>query len=171
MRRQLTFALLVAVVACSAPCARAATVLFDILLDGLQEVPPNASTGYGSGSLSLDDSTGDYALGGTFNALLGTTTGAQIQGPAGYGATGPLVKALTIDLGVHDGNFSGSGTFNMTQMADLTDEKYYVNIPSTLFTGGEIRGQIRLAAVPEPGTIVLLACGSLALAATAWRRR
>ncbi len=95
----------------------------------------------------------------------------QIQGPAGYGATGPLVKALTIDLGVHDGNFSGSGTFNMTQMADLTDEKYYVNIPSTLFTGGEIRGQIRLAAVPEPGTIVLLACGSLALAATAWRRR
>ncbi len=81
-----------------------------------------------------------------------------------------MVKNLTIDLGVYNGNFSGSGTFTMAQMTDLNAEKYYVNITSALVPGGEIRGQITLAAVPEPGSILLLACGGLAFIATMWRR-
>jgi hypothetical protein len=53
------------------------------------------------------------------------------------------------------------------QMADLNNAQWYVNIHSSTFGGGEIRGQITL--VPEPGTWALagLGLGSLLL----WRRR
>jgi hypothetical protein len=44
----------------------------------------------------------------------------------------------------------------------------YVNIHSSAFPGGEIRGQI--VAVPEPGTMALGALGLLAVVGAAWRR-
>jgi hypothetical protein len=53
-------------------------------------------------------------------------------------------------------------------MADLLDDLYYVNIHSTFRPGGEIRGQI--VQVPEPGSVVLLACGGLGLIVAASRR-
>ncbi len=150
--------------------ASAATVNFEIELDGLQETPPNASVGHGLGSLSLNDLTGDYSLSGTFNDLLGTTTAAHIHGPATYGVGAGIVTGITFDAGVTDGTFSGAGTFTVPQMADLISELYYVNIHSTFFPGGEIRGQIRQ--VPEPASMTLLALGGMAaMIVTVIRRR
>jgi len=171
MHRALGFALSAAFVLVLAQPAAAATILFDIFIDGLQETPPNASPGTGTGSLSLDDTTGDYTISGTFAALLGTTTAAHIHGPAPFGAPAGIVDPLTIDLGVTSGSFSGSGTFDAGEMTSLLAELYYVNIHSTFFAGGEIRGQIVLAPVPEPGTLALVALGSAAFAAASRRGR
>ena len=54
------------------------------------------------------------------------------------------------------------------QMADLQNGLYYVNVHTSLFPGGEIRGQLGL--VPEPGTIVLIGTGALGLLAVARKR-
>ncbi|MEX2113185.1 MAG: CHRD domain-containing protein [Pirellulales bacterium] len=168
IRRSILFSAIVAGLCC-APHATAATILFDILLDGLQETPPVATTGIGSGSLTLDDLTGDYTISGTFSDLLGTSNNAHIHGPAAVGV-GPagVIVGLIFDFGVTSGAFSGAGTFTAPQMADLLAELYYVNIHSSIQPGGEIRGQI--TQVPEPASVVLMAVGGLALTAV-WRAR
>lgn len=162
--------LLSAIAVClAANLSQATTLQFDILLDGLQETPPNASPGTGTGTLFLDDVTGDYTISGTFQNLLATTNNAHIHGPGAPGVPAGVVHGLTFDSGVTSGNYSnGAGLTNFTpaQMADLINGLYYVNIHTTAFPAGEIRGQILL--VPEPGTAALVALGLLGLVA---RRR
>ena len=172
MRRNLSLALLASVVvAFSAGSARAATVYFDILLDGLQETPPIATPAFGDGTLTLDDATGDYTISGNFYDLLGVSNNAHIHGPAAIGA-GPagVVVGLTFDIGVSTGTYSGAGTFTALQMADLLDELYYVNIHSSVHGGGEIRGQILVSPIPEPSSALLVGLGLAAVAAAARRR-
>jgi hypothetical protein len=150
----------------AASSSSALNLEFEILLDGLQETPPVATPGSGTGSLFLDDTTGNYTISGTFQDLIGTTNNAHIHGPAAIGV-GPagVIHGLTFDFGVTSGTYSnGAGltTFTAAQMADLINGLYYVNIHSTFRPGGEIRGQILL--VPEPGTGALVALGILGLA-------
>jgi hypothetical protein len=154
-----------------ASAGQALNLEFAINLDGLQETPPVATPASGTGSLFLDDVTGNYTISGTFQDLIGTSNNAHIHGPAAVGA-GPagVIHGLTFDLGVTSGNYSnGAGltTFTAPQMADLINGLYYVNIHSTFAPGGEIRGQILL--VPEPSTSALLGLGMGLLAGV--RRR
>jgi hypothetical protein len=130
---------------------------FEANLDGLQEVPPNASPAFGLGDFSLSGTTFSVTT-GSYQDLL----------DAAPGVNGPVVFSLTLDSpGTTTGTFSGSGTLTAGQIADLNSGNLYVNIHSTVFPGGEIRGQ--LEPVPEPATMALMGAGSLAL--LAMRRR
>jgi hypothetical protein len=169
--RRTTILLVVAVALLFSARAHAATVFFDIFLDGLQETPAVPTPGTGFGTLTLNDITGDYTTSGTFSDLVGTTNNAHIHGPGAPGVPAGVVVGLTFDFGVTSGNFSGAGTFTAPQMADLLNELYYVNIHSTFRPGGEIRGQILVSEIPEPTSMALLACGGVGLAAIGWRRR
>ncbi|MGD9724565.1 MAG: CHRD domain-containing protein [Pirellulales bacterium] len=165
--------MLVCALAAALVCAQrtqAAIILFDINLDGLQETPPVATPGSGVGTLTLDDSDNSYSITGTFQDLIGTTNNAHIHGPAAPGVAAGVVVGLTFDFGVTSGNYSGAGTFTAGQVTNLMAELFYVNIHSTFRPGGEIRGQILLSQVPEPGSLALLACGGVALVAVGWRR-
>ena len=159
-------ALSVAAVFLTASLSQATTLQFDIFLDGLQETPPVATPGSGTGTLFLDDTNGNYTISGTFQDLIGTTSDAHIHGPAPAGTPAGVVHGLTFDFGVSSGNYSngaGNTTFTPAQMADLINGLYYVNIHTTFRPGGEIRGQILL--VPEPGTAALVGLGIGLLAA------
>jgi hypothetical protein len=170
MRRGLLFALPFAALLVFTHPVRAASILFDISLDGFQEAPPVPTPGFGTGTLTLDDATGDYTISGSFSGLIGTSTLAHIHGPAAIGVPAGVVVGLTIDIGVTTGTFSGAGTFTAPQMASLLAELYYVNIHSTVVPGGEIRGQILISAVPEPGSLTLLALGLVGMTCAARQR-
>ena len=144
------------------------TTIFTATLSGSQEVPSNPSPGTGSGTLTLNNTTFAWTLTGTFSGLTGTTTDAHIHGPAAPGVDAPPVVGISFTSGATSGSFSGSGTFTSSQANDLLAGLYYINIHSTTYLGGEIRGQ--LTAVPEPATYAC-AVGIVALLAAAARRR
>jgi hypothetical protein len=47
----------------------------------------------------------------------------------------------------------------------------YFNIHTNLFPGGEIRGNLQVAAVPEPSTWAMMVLGFAGVGAMAYRRR
>ena len=148
----------------------AANYTTDILLEGLQEVPPNASPGTGTASVTFDDLTGLLSInGGLFSGLLGTTVAAHVHGYSGPGVSAPVIIPLTSDLGVTAGSFSGSGLVPLANVPDVLAGLTYVNVHSTVFPGGEIRGQIVGLAVPDAGSS--LALFTIALASLAPFRR
>ena len=69
--------------------------------------------------------------------------------------------------GVFNAMFDLTG--NATLVNGLNSGLAYVNIHSATFPAGEIRGQISV--VPEPSTVLLMACGMIALGIAAGRRK
>jgi hypothetical protein len=147
-------------VLCSLAISNAQT--YQATLDGLQEVPPNASPAFGLGDFTLSGTNLSVTT-GTYQDLLGGATIVTIQ-DAPVGVIGPKVFLLTLDTpGSTTGTFSGLGGLTAAQITDLNAGNLYVNIRSSVFPGGELRGQI--LAVPEPTSLALFGIGSLVLIA------
>ena len=148
-------ALPIILAACLVSSARAATLILTASLDGAQEAPvPVVTTGTGAATMTIDDVTGVWSLTGTFSSLLANASNAHIHGPAPVGLAAGVVKGLAFTAAA-SGSVSGSsvatGVYSAVQIADLKNGLHYVNIHSTSFPGGEIRGQL----IPEPSTVLL----------------
>ena len=123
--------------------------VFVATLAGTQEVPPNASPAGGSVQAVLTGS--QLVVTGSFAGLLANYTASHIhRAPAG--SNGPVVYGLTPQLSSSTSGayLAASNTTNLTpaQVADLLAGLYYVNVHSTVFPGGEIRGQLRVQDEP-----------------------
>jgi len=115
----------------------AACVSFNVTLTGAQETPPNGSSGTGSGTVEIDTTANTLSYNITFSGLTGTENNAHIHGFAARGAPAGVLYGLPL------GNPKvGSITFTEAQQANLLAGLSYINIHSTAFPGGEIRGQI-----------------------------
>ncbi|MGI9012745.1 MAG: CHRD domain-containing protein [Phycisphaerales bacterium] len=146
--------------------ASADDFLFQALLDGLQEVPPNESRGTGTVDLLYDDVTMMLSItSGSYMDLMGTVIGAHVH-IAPVGVNGPVIIPLTHTGGMA-GTLSGSGVLTEAQETALFADGLYINVHTDLFPGGEIRGQLFL--VPAPGAFALL--GVAGLTTTTRRRR
>ena len=135
MRTVLKLSLAAALVAALAGSAFAQT--YTAVLDGLQETPPNASPAAGSGTFTLDAAKVlHYSI--SFGGLLAPQTAAHIHGPA------PAGVAAGVRFPLPNGSpIAGTvGPLTAAQEADLNAGLYYVNVHTTMFLGGEIRGQI-----------------------------
>jgi aldose sugar dehydrogenase len=110
--------------------------LFIANLNGAQETPPNNSNGTGTATLLLspDETTARVSL--NFTSLSSTQTEAHIHGPAASGVIGPILFPLP------NGNLSDVPiTLTPTDVANLKNGQLYVNVHSSNFPNGEIRGQ------------------------------
>jgi hypothetical protein len=169
-----------AFLACGA--ASAATQTYSFNLSGAQEVPANASPAAGSMQITIDDVAGLISYTFTAFNLQGSFTMAHIHA-APAGANGPVVFDL-----VPPADYSGPVTFGpvvipnswallgqnetiatgLAAAINAAPWNYYVNIHTSLFPAGEIRGQ--LAPIPEAGTWAMM-LGGLGLLGVALRRR
>jgi hypothetical protein len=141
--------------------------------DDPQGVAPDRS-GSGTGNFTLSD-TGIFSYTISYSGLSAGgsgSTAAHIHGPGQPGFDAPVLFPLQGGtFGTRAGTFAGSVSTPLTpaQISQLNNGDWYVNIHSQNFGVGEIRGQI--VAVPEPGTVALLAAaGALMLAGVRSRR-
>ncbi len=105
--------------------------------------------------------------GGLFNAGSGIHLHLATPGTDPFNETGGIVFNLnsgtdtnvtlttpTIAIGSTAGNVAGTASFTDEQEVDLFAGRYYVNIHSDQFRGGELRANV--TAVPEPSTLSVL---------------
>lgn len=170
-----------------APLQAAATMtVYTAVLNGPSEVSPNASPGIGSATVTIDSGLSTMRVEESFSGLLGNVTASHIHcctsvpetGTAGVASMTPAF--LGFPTGVTTGSYDH--TFDMTLassynapfitghggtvssafsalVAGLNGGDAYVNIHTDSFPGGEIRGFLHAAPVPEPETYAMFMAG------------
>jgi hypothetical protein len=187
VRRLFSLALLLVVMV--APRAYSAPIMYFANLTGPGESPPNASPGTGFAEVDFDIVAHTMHVQVQFAGLTGTTTASHIHSATAVPGTGTAGVATTtptftgFPLGVTSGNYdalfdmtlassynpafitANGGTVASAEVAlaaGLAAGEAYLNIHTSTFGGGEIRGFLTTT-VPEPATISLLAVGALAV--------
>ncbi|MCB1739286.1 MAG: CHRD domain-containing protein [Gammaproteobacteria bacterium] len=184
----------IALLVASGASAHATMIDFAAPLDGASEFPPNASTGSGVAQLVFDTDAHTVSLDIDFSGLSAPVTVAHIHCCVDPSSASPVV-GVAVTPGTLPGFPAGvtAGAYNMTldlsaastytttflaaaggtaaaaEAALLTGMQAgfaYVNIHTSAFPAGEIRGFLQ--AVPEPLTGLLLMTASVGLV---WRRR
>jgi len=106
-------------------------------LEGAQEVPATPSAGLGIAFFTVDPVADMLSYDVRFAGLIGAETAAHIHGFAPAGVNAGVLVGLPLGspkIGVWN--------YGAAQEADLLSDLAYVNIHTTMFPGGEIRGQI-----------------------------
>jgi hypothetical protein len=186
MRNARVLLAMAAAMALAASSANAALLPFAAVLDGPSEFPANASPGTGLAEVDLDTTANTMHVHVTFAGLTGTTTASHIHAPTVVALTGAAGVATTtptfsgFPLGVTSGTYditmdmtlassynpayvtANGGTPASAEaalFASIESGHSYLNIHSSTFPGGEIRGFL----VPEPASLSLVGCGGLLL--------
>ncbi len=157
-----TFALILFLA--TATVSSAQVISFNVSLDGPQA--GTTSLGTGTGTATLNTSTLEFILNGTFSGLGTAATAAHVHGPATTSQSAGVLQGITVSSAT-SGNFSFSGIVSSEASTVLQSDMAYVNIHTTGFGGGEIRGQ--LTVVPEPAAAAV-AMGLVLAGAAAWSR-
>ena len=115
----------------------------NIHISGDQEVPATASSGTGTLNGTYDETTMELIFTVDFSGLSGTTTASHFHGPALPDSNAGVRIGLSgFPTGVTSGSFSDTVTLDASQQAELLAGLWYINIHTSAFGGGEIRGQL-----------------------------
>ena len=182
------YALAMGVALCMAHVGSAAPIAFTTTLSGPAESPPNASPGTGTGVVTIDPVLHTLFVSFNFANLTSGTTASHIRCCTAVPLTGTagvatqLPAFINFPLGVTGGSYSNTFDLTMasswnpafitssggtplaaetTLLAGALAGEAYLNIHTTNFPNGEIRGF--LTAVPEPTTGLLLGGALIAI--------
>ena len=114
-------------------------------LTGAEEAPgPGDPDASGQVSLTLNQGTGTVCFDASWADIDGTVVAAHIH-PAPAGVSGPV--AVPLFAGAFAGTDSASGCVTgvdseLVKEIRKSPEQYYVNVHSTVFPAGAIRGQL-----------------------------
>jgi hypothetical protein len=173
--------------------ASASIVIYDAPL-GNFENPPSGSTATGFAEVTIDTVASTMEVNVTFSGLLAPNTASHIHCCIAPGLNTIVATTTPTFTGFPSGVTSGSydhifdltsatsynpafvtangGTVasaEATLLAGLAAGDAYLNIHTTSFPGGEIRGFLR--AVPEPSTWAMMLLGFAGVGFMAYRRR
>jgi hypothetical protein len=135
MQRARTLLVLLAL-ATLPPGASAAVTFHRVALGAANEVPPNGSPATGSAVVRFDTVTSTLSWRITFDGLIAGETGAHFHNAAA-GVNGPVIVPLPLGSPK-----AGSATLTAGQAMALAAGEVYLNIHSSTYPGGEIRGQV-----------------------------
>jgi hypothetical protein len=148
MRYSIPAALLALLIA-SAPAS--ADIGYSATLDGLQEVPPNASPATGVGTITLNNAMTLLTYKVVYSGLTASRTASHFHGPAAAGVNAAVVFAIAA-AGPTSDTITGTWAIDATNLARLNSGLLYLNVHSTTFPGGEIRGQVHSDVTPNRAT-------------------
>ncbi|MBX6324060.1 MAG: CHRD domain-containing protein [Rhodospirillaceae bacterium] len=110
-------------------------------LDGASEVPANFTYARGAVQATYDPATRTLAWTVTYDNLTGEVKAAHFHGPAAEGEN----AGVQVDIGAGGlaSPMQGSATLTDAQAADLLAGRWYVNVHSSTYPDGEIRGWVK----------------------------
>lgn len=127
-----------------APQSESSLAAFSTVMAGMNQVPPlpkSLTAATGRVDAVLDKNTRLLRWKLSYRGLTGAAIAGHFHGPATVGASSgvalPFKGALTSPM-------DGQATLTPEQMTDLLAGRWYVNIHTLAFPGGEIRGQMIL---------------------------
>ena len=143
---------------------------FQVFLSGSGENPPNGSPAIGFGTVVLNAAQTQITVDENWSGLTAPATASHIHGPGGVGTNAAVLFPFTGVPAATSGSIPEQ-VFAITaqQVTWLFQGYLYMNIHTSTFPGGEIRGQLLL--VPEPSSLALLGMGGVPFALAYWRRR
>jgi hypothetical protein len=128
--------------------------IFVTVLEGSQEVPPVATTATGIAIAELNAAEDQLTTSVYWSGLTTPTHLGHIHGPAPAGTPAGVIFNLDPPLGATSGQVvAWTGAINPTQVGYLKAGQLYVNIHSTMFMSGEVRGQLLPATVLRTATL------------------
>lgn len=118
-----------------------ALVTLTTRLEGAAVNPPTRSAATGRLDALYDAGTRLLRWKASWSGLSGAITGVQFHGPAGMDQNGPPAMVWPGPFGP---SYEGRATLTPQQADDLVEGRWYVNIFTSAYPGGEVRGQLRV---------------------------
>ncbi len=107
-------------------------------LSGAQEVPPATTAGSGTVTANFDKSSNKLTYEVTYSGLTGPAGAGHFHGPAAVGQN----AGVALPFANPASPIRGEATLTAAQAADLLAGRWYANIHTARYPGGEIRGQL-----------------------------
>lgn len=107
----------------------------------MNAVPATRSQGTGQLDALYDSTTRLLRWKASWSGLSGAITGVQFHGPGTEGQVAPVTLLWPAPFGP---TYEGRATLTPEQALHLVEGRWYINVQTSTYPAGEVRGQLRV---------------------------